>query len=57
MTTASKNSNEDELRREKRSLTAKLARRETAIRRAKRDIFEYDWRLYVIARKLEEFRP
>jgi hypothetical protein len=52
-----KNSNEDELKRERRSLQGKIDRRHTAIQFARQDIREYEIRLRLIEGQLAEYRP
>ncbi len=49
-----KNDNTEDLKRERRSLLAKIERRETAILFARRDIWEFRDRLAVIHFQLEE---
>jgi molecular chaperone GrpE (heat shock protein) len=51
-----KNSNEEELKREKRSLKGKIERRETAIAFAQKDIRDYRTRLRLIEEQLREFQ-
>ncbi|QIW87614.1 hypothetical protein Ab1vBOLIVR4_gp97 [Agrobacterium phage OLIVR4] len=51
-----KNSQEDELKRQKRSLQGKINRRHGAIAFAQRDIREYELRLAVIEKQLQEYK-
>jgi hypothetical protein len=51
-----KNSQEDELKRQKRSLQGKIERRRGSIVLAQRDIREYALRLAVIEKQLEEYK-
>ncbi len=51
------NDNTEDLKRERRSLLAKIERRETAILFARRDIWEFRDRLTTIQFQLEERKP